>query len=262
MVEEISICTPDRHFVEGSVYRCEQNVGFALLVHGITADRHEWGFFDYLARELNEKGYTVLSIDYRGHGQSKMPIEKLSLSGVFIDIKAAWEWIEKECSNCSKNRVIIGNSFGGGLSYLFGQLCRSVDKVVMTCPVTSYISDLSRVAEDWEAIPASSFIPYASKKLPASIVTDMYAYDILIQTCPLIKETSVFHGTADSDVPFAESQQFVKDRCEIAQIYPLDGMDHSFSAPEGAPDQALLSPKYRLQAAQVIAGVLAENQLC
>jgi len=262
MVEEISLCAPDRHFVEGSIYRSEQDAGYVLLVHGITADRHEWGFFDYLARELQRYGYTVLSIDYRGHGQSQMPIEHLSLSGLFIDIETAWEWVEKNCSSSTKNRIIVGNSFGGGISYLFGQLRQSVDKIVMTCPVTSYISDLGRVVKDWKSISTSNYVRYASKQLPTSIITEMYAYDSLIQECPLNKKTLVFHGTADSDVPFAESRQFVENRCEIAQMFPLDGMDHSFSAPEGTPDQASVSTKFRMQAAQVIAGVLAEHQSC
>lgn len=256
MVEEISLCTPDGHLVTGSLLRANKEKGFALLVHGITADRHEWGLFDFLSEELHANGISSLAIDYRGHGKSMMSIEQLSLCGVLLDIQTAWQYVEKTCNDLNVKRFIVGNSFGGGLAYLFSQIYRKVDAVFLTCPVTSYISDLNRVTTDWRSSLVTGFVPYASKKLAASTVTEMYTFDELIENCVTRIPLTVIHGTADSDVPFDESSHFVSKRSRLATLHPLEGMDHSFSAPEGLPDREELSRQYRKQASIVIANIM------
>ena len=259
MVESISLVAPDGHMVAGSLLRAKENRGFALLVHGITADRHEWGFFDFLSEALLAKGINTLAIDYRGHGESTLPIEKLSLSGVFLDIMTAWQYIEQESKGQTIKRFVVGNSFGGGLAYLFGQMHKSVDTVIMTCPVTSYIADLNRVSIAWKDKMSSGFVPYASKQLAANTVSEMYTFDELIEQCLIRIPVEVIHGTADSDVPFGESSNFVTQRSENITLHPIDGMDHSFSAPEGATNQNELSTQYRQQAATRIATIIEKH---
>lgn len=259
MVESISLTAPDGHIVTGSLLRAKENRGIALLVHGITADRHEWGFFDFLSEALLAKGVSTLAIDYRGHGESPFPIEQLSLSGVFLDVMTAWQYLEQESKGQNVKRFVVGNSFGGGIAYLFGQMHKNVDTVIMTCPVTSYIADLSRVSIDWKDKMPSDFIQYASKQLSSNTVPEMYAFDELIKECSIRIPVEVVHGTADSDVPFEESSNFVAQRKNNITLHPIDGMDHSFSAPEGSTNQKELSKQYRRQAAFEIATIMEKH---
>lgn len=130
----------------------------------------------------------------------------------------------------------------------------------MTCPVTSYIADLSRVSADWKDKISSGLIPYASKQLSSNIIPEMYVFDELIKACVIRTPVEVIHGTADSDVPFEESSSFVTQREKNITLYPADGMDHSFSAPEGSDNQKELSVQYRRQAALQVATIM-EKQL-
>jgi len=258
MPESLSLIAEDGHVVNGSVLHADNPSGYALLVHGITADRHEWGYFDFLSDELRQRGISVLAIDYRGHGQSGIPIGQLSLSGVFLDIMTAWTWIERQSVEQSLRRIVLGNSFGAGLSYLFGQLRPSVDTVALTCPVTSYVADIDRVSINWRENINSGFIQYATKKLSAAIVPEMFAFDSLIRECPLNKPTVIFHGTADSDVPYGEVKEFAGHRRQNVLLHAFEGMDHSFSAPDGTINRDKASYDFRMEAARAIADKLAE----
>jgi dipeptidyl aminopeptidase/acylaminoacyl peptidase len=255
---QFPIGAADGHVVQGTLRRGNGR-GACLLVHGITADRHEWGLFDHLSDALSERSISTLAIDYRGHGTSLLPISSLSLPGVYLDIAAAWAGLLKETGEQSGNRTIIGNSFGGGLAYLFGQLTDSVDAVVMTCPVTNYMADLNRVNPDWMFSAPSGEIGYASKRLAADIVGDLCAFDDLISKIPARVSIDVVHGTEDADVPFSEANAFVDRLKPMATMHALAGMDHSFSAPEGVADRDRLSAEYRQHAALVIAELVGSR---
>jgi pimeloyl-ACP methyl ester carboxylesterase len=255
--QAFSVVASDGHIVHGSLSRAESDKGVALLVHGITSDRHEWGFFDALSAELNSRGISSIAIDYRGHGESSIPIEKISLSGVFLDVEAGWRHLSDVASTPRDHpKVILGNSFGGGLAFLFGALNPSIDVTIATCPVMSYVADLGRVNPTWREEIQTGFIRYASKKLPSSIIAEMWAYDALITLVPTPRKCAVFHGTRDSDVPYSESEDFIRKR-ETVDLKGLQGMDHTFSAPEDVPDRDEQSKLFRAQAGRIIAEYIA-----
>ncbi|MBK7538025.1 MAG: alpha/beta hydrolase [Myxococcales bacterium] len=222
-----------------------------LLVHGITADRHEWSFFDFLAAELLGQGFSSLAIDYRGHGASSIPISELSLAGVVLDIAASWEYCLERRQNPSAIKVIVGNSFGGGASLLFSSWSGEIDHVVATCPVLSYVDDLDRVNRAWRSDLPTGRIHYASKSLPSSIVPQMYLFDLMLARTTRNVNLTIFHGTSDTDVPILASEQFIESRGS-GNLHRLLGMDHSFSAPEGTENRAAVSLEFRRRAAREI----------
>lgn len=257
--ENFKAISADGHVVHGNLRTVENPIGLALLVHGITADRSEWGFFTALSEEFAARGIASVAIDYRGHGLSELRgPEAISLSGVYLDIEAAWEEMKRIYSSANAKTIIVGNSFGGGLGYLFGQL-NKVDKIIMTCPVTSYVADLNRVTQGWNEKSFSEVIPYASMSLSSNIIPEIYSFDRFIEYCPVDVDFHVFHGTEDSDVPFSESESFAKARGDRASIHPCYGMDHSFSAPEGTIDKKKKDAEYRSIAAEKIARSVWEN---
>jgi pimeloyl-ACP methyl ester carboxylesterase len=253
MIQSFTVLAKDGHVVRGSMSQVDGAKGAALLVHGITSDRHEWGFFDALSAELNSRNITSIAIDYRGHGESTMPIAKLSLSGVFLDIEAGWKHLQEVAgARRDYRKAIIGNSFGGGLAFLLGAINPEINVTIATCPVMSYIADLGRVNSAWRGEAASGFIRYASKGLPAAIIVEMWAYDSLIELAPTPHKCAIFHGTSDSDVPYSESEKFAKGRTTVV-LKGLHGMDHSFSAPEGVLNRDEQSKIFRAEAGRIIA---------
>src|SRR5574340_1110286 len=88
----------------------------AVLIHGITADREEGGFYTSLVEKLDNLKVASLRIDIRGHGVSDGKYEDLTLSGVINDIGSAVNHLKQLVKQDEIPLVIIGTSFGGGLS--------------------------------------------------------------------------------------------------------------------------------------------------
>lgn len=66
----------------------------------------------FRARRMQELGFSVLSIDYRGFGKStaQLPSETLA----YEDARAAWEWLARKYP--ARPRYIFGHSLGGAIA--------------------------------------------------------------------------------------------------------------------------------------------------
>ncbi len=86
-----------------------------LLIHGITVDREEDGFYTEFATHLEQISAASLRFDLRSHGKSDGKYEELTLTGVINDIGSALKELKKIIP--SRTPVsIIATSFGGGLA--------------------------------------------------------------------------------------------------------------------------------------------------
>jgi len=62
---------------------------------------------------LNEMGFNILIIDYRGYGQSEsIPSEK----GTYLDAEASWDFLITSKKVKEKNIIIWGRSLGGAIA--------------------------------------------------------------------------------------------------------------------------------------------------
>ncbi|MGN6258709.1 MAG: alpha/beta hydrolase family protein [Solirubrobacterales bacterium] len=235
MNEAVECRAADGHVVYGTLSVPQNPVAAVLLVHGITADRSEWGYFDVLRDQLAETGIASLAIDYRGHGESAYQVDHLTLSGVGLDITAAFELLDGSVPSTLR-RAIVGNSFGGGMSYLFGVAEARVAAIVLTMPVLSYVDDIERVNDRWSSRPLHESIPYGPVKLPGLIRADFFAADELIARAHTNKPLTILHGEADTDVPFNASEQFLSSSPSKGELIGLPSMDHCWAAP-GDPNR-------------------------
>jgi uncharacterized protein len=113
----------------------------AILVHGITSSRDEFGLFSGLAHHLENEGIASLRFDYRCHGQSDLPMEAMTLTGIVNDIESA---ALLALSQTGASHVhIVGMSFGGGLTAFWAATTEiAVASVVMLAPVIDYEEDV------------------------------------------------------------------------------------------------------------------------
>lgn len=234
MSDEIEVTAADGHVVPATRRTVDAPRAAILLIHGITADRTEWGYYTLLGEALQARNIASLAIDYRGHGKSGMTVDTLMLSGVMLDIDASWRYLVAAYPDGAR-RIIAGNSFGGGVAYLYGMATPSVDRVFLTMPVLSYVDDVSRVNAAWTADVANGGIRYASLVLPALIAPEFFFFDALIERAPGAKQYTILHGRADTDVPFSASERFHRAHPH-GQLFGLDGMDHCWAAP-GDPER-------------------------
>jgi uncharacterized protein len=80
-----------------------------LYLHGARRNVHGSAF---RIRNMQELGFAVLAVDYRGFGQSsdELPSEAM----VYEDARAAWAWLARQ--HPARDRYIFGHSLGGAIA--------------------------------------------------------------------------------------------------------------------------------------------------
>src|SRR5271165_6418986 len=81
-----------------------------VLVHGFTADRKT---MSTLARWIAQNGYAVLTIDLRGHGANRNPVDNnFARAALRPDVKAAVDFMRQSDRVDGSKIVVIGQSMG------------------------------------------------------------------------------------------------------------------------------------------------------
>jgi pimeloyl-ACP methyl ester carboxylesterase len=78
----------------------------ALLLHGITSSRDEWTL---LIPHLLERGYNVLTVDQRAHGETGGDRDLVAAIG---DVQAWFDWLREQPPVDDDKLVTIGSSWG------------------------------------------------------------------------------------------------------------------------------------------------------
>ncbi len=220
----------------------------AVLVHGITSSRDEFGLFSGLARHLAEEGTPSLRFDYRCHGESHEPMESMTLAGIVHDIEAAARAGLAESG--ASRACVVGMSFGGGLSAYWAAVTSvRVSGVVMFAPVIDYEEDVlgqhgalahgALTEEAAESLQRRGFVDMDGVRYGTALVNELRFISGIEGLRRLSCRSLIVHGDADSIVPFSSSERFARlnERCELINI---PGTDHGFGVSD---DEDLTSPE-------------------
>ena len=205
--------------------------GAMLCVHGITSDRSEWGIFDEVASKLAEEGIASLRFDFRGHGDSTLNEDKITLAGVLSDIVSAWGELEGRLDADGKDlkRYIMGSSFGGGLSYAAAGIIGRIDRAFLLAPVFDYFVDIENCAPHWHAdLKKKDHFRYNDLRLGRALLNEALYFDPFAHSSV---STTIFHGTADSDVVIDLSRAVAAKHANV-ELVPVDGAGHVLAVPE------------------------------
>jgi pimeloyl-ACP methyl ester carboxylesterase len=230
--KSISFRSYDGTVLKGTVTEsASKNNIWVLLIHGITADRHEWGFYDLLIEALAQQRISSFAFDFRCHGKSdKLPTEQMTLTGIYEDINAAFELLQKEWKVQPQKLSVVARSFGGGIAVVWANHHQEWVRHLFLCsPVLKYENDVRKTAGNWEKkIAKGQVVQYAPGfKIGAALITELPFIDRQISLDGWKGKATVFHGTADTDVPFSES----KIRHADADLVALEGAEHNMGAP-------------------------------
>lgn len=104
-MENIVLEAEDGVSLAADFYKGSNNKGIVLL-HMLGRNKNSWGSFP---KELNDKGYSIVVLDLRGHGQSDLDVNEFSekdFNNMILDARAAKDFLEL-------NKVaVIGASIG------------------------------------------------------------------------------------------------------------------------------------------------------
>ena len=104
-------------------------------------------------RRMQELGFAVLAIDYRGFGKStqELPSEKSS----YEDARAAWDWLAKKYPD--RPRYIFGHSLGGPIAINLATEVGDERGTIVESTFTS-IADVVSSSPQWGWMPVSLLI--------------------------------------------------------------------------------------------------------
>ena len=100
-----------------------ESLPVVILLHDLGGNKSDWlnNTGTYLA--LLERGYAVLAIDMRGHGQTPLPddrqvLELVDLELSFLDVHAALIWLQSQSKVDISRIAVVGSGSGGNVAYV------------------------------------------------------------------------------------------------------------------------------------------------
>ena len=182
-----------------------------LYLHG--SDANLGGNVERIAR-LNQMGFTVLAVDYRGYGKSGggFPSE----IQVYEDAEAAWNYLVQARHVDPGQAVIYGHSIGGAIAIELALRHPEAAGLIVESTFTS--------------------IPEVAKGAYWMFPTDWLLnqrFDSLARV-PMLRTPVLFiHGTADTEVPYAMSERLFNAASGSKSLTLIPGGGHEDSARAG-----------------------------
>jgi dienelactone hydrolase len=147
--QKVTINSPDGVKLVGTFYPAgNPHAKAVLLLHQWQSDRHS---YDDFAKQLQGKGFAVLSIDGRGFGESTraadgttVPAERTdaAVKAMLGDVGAAFDFLAKQ-QNVDAWRVgIVGASYGSSLALIYAADHPNVGAVALLSPGLNYFGNM------------------------------------------------------------------------------------------------------------------------
>ena len=94
-----------------------------ILLHDLGGNKQEWLTTTDLLIELLERGYAVVAVDMRGHGQTPLPDDRQvllieDLENSVLDIFATLNWLLRQPAVDPNRIAVIGDGSGGNVAFV------------------------------------------------------------------------------------------------------------------------------------------------
>ncbi|MCY3789980.1 MAG: alpha/beta fold hydrolase [Gemmatimonadetes bacterium] len=94
-----------------------------ILLHDLGGSKSDWLSATDTYAALLERGYAVLAIDMRGHGETPLPddrqvLELIDLELSVLDVHAALVWLQSQAKIDASRIAVVGSGSGGNVAYV------------------------------------------------------------------------------------------------------------------------------------------------
>ncbi|HEV8592980.1 MAG TPA: alpha/beta fold hydrolase [Pyrinomonadaceae bacterium] len=145
----VNIRSADGLVLVGSIYPSDKpNSPAVLLLHQWQSDRHS---YDAFAKQLQAKGFNVLSIDGRGFGESTKTGDgktvtpertDAAVKAMLGDVEAAFKYLSEQKNVDPKRIGIVGASYGSSLALIYAADHPNVAAVALLSPGLNYFGNM------------------------------------------------------------------------------------------------------------------------
>lgn len=186
-----------------------------FVCHGFGGNRERQS--EYL--ELTEHGFNVVTVSFRGNGESDGEFIDQTLTSRIKDLKAVVEHFEPE------KYALFGTSFGGNVVF-HSSLELDPEAVVGKAPVT-----YSRIMDKFKSVVEEKgrFEYIDGKPIDDRFVDDFYSYSFSEVEEELDVSVLIFHGREDETVHTENSVEAAGNLRTDTTLSLFQGEKHSFS---------------------------------
>jgi alpha-beta hydrolase superfamily lysophospholipase len=157
-------------------------------------------------RRMQELGFSVLAVDYRGFGKSSPALP--SQASAAEDARAAWEWLGRQAAG--RPRYVFGHSLGGAVAIDLASSVKDESGVLVESTFTSIPDVFDSMRWGW--LPVNWLITQRFNSVDR--VADIGS--------PLL----VVHGTADPLIPARLGRQLFDAAREPKRLILVEGASH------------------------------------
>jgi pimeloyl-ACP methyl ester carboxylesterase len=132
--EDVWLTAKDGIKLKASVLYADNDKS-VILAHMLGSDKTSWSYF---SKKLNRLGFTVLSLDLRGHGESEGDWNGFNdedFNRMVYDIEAAKKFLNQKDR---KSIAVIGASIGANVALKYAASDSSIKAVVLLSPGLNY----------------------------------------------------------------------------------------------------------------------------
>ena len=147
--QKVTINSPDGLKLVGTFYAADKpNSPAVLLLHQWQSDRHS---YDDFAKQLQGKGFAVLSIDGRGFGESTRAADGMAVpadrtdaavKAMLGDVGAAFDFLSTQKNVDPARLGIVGASYGSSLAIIYGADNPKVKAIALLSPGLNYFGNM------------------------------------------------------------------------------------------------------------------------
>jgi fermentation-respiration switch protein FrsA (DUF1100 family) len=176
-VRTLKLLTSDGETIAARFYENDTSVHTILFSHGNAEDI---GHVEPFAKQLRDRGFAVLTFDYRGYGRSEgSPSEDKA----YKDIDAAYDYLVNDRKIPAERIILHGRSLGGGVALDIATR-RPAGGLILESTFTSAARVLTRI----KVLPFDKFDNISK---------------IAAVSCPVL----VIHGKMDNTIPFHHGEK-------------------------------------------------------
>ncbi|MGX1880474.1 alpha/beta hydrolase [Streptomyces sp. NPDC055287] len=213
-------------------------VAHVIMCHGLMADKDEYeGLHRRTAERLTKERFNVLRFDYRGHGASQIPSDRMTIQGEFDDLRAAHSFA---ASRGDLPVLLIATSFGAlSAVRLAADGASDLHALALWNPVVNACGTFIRPGTAWSrtainertqqqlADGEADHVVLDGFKLGRDLVEEMERTDLGGVLAGLRLPVFAAHGTADQLVPFHYTAEAMASAAQ-GTLLSLPGAGHGF----------------------------------
>lgn len=166
-------------------------------------------------RRLNELGFSVIAVDYRGFGKSSAALP--SEDSAAEDARAGWDWLAEKSPG--KPRYIFGHSLGGAVAIDLASSVNDEAGVIVESTFTSIADVVGTMRWGWLSVR-----PLITQK-----------FDSIDKVASIHAPLLVVHGTADPLIPVKLGRHLYEAAQSPKRLIIVEGATHHNTEAKAMP---------------------------